>query len=307
MLNNMLFSKKETPYIPVETLRAVENKKQEEIAQATAIFEWIQTVTISDATAIFAELLEEPKALVRNVDFLDTSSKSGYYAVIEKVEAIARMWNQIDKTKVTSEQAVTMYNCINDKLPNILAEYVHNANTVDIYHAYEGNYNKKATKPLLAQVFRVLHEIKLTQKQVILPALKTVKAPNGIAQTFPKFHTNSLVLNAELLALEEIWVEVTSKSNSVEDEYLLEEIATNYLPEAWKMYSTFRLAKSEYARKAEAIIIEQVTLLKDRVQTILDSSFESMLTTLEAQTDFLKVKLEEDRVVEKSIIGTTPF
>jgi DNA-binding TFAR19-related protein (PDSD5 family) len=292
MLNFMLFSRKQTPVISMEDRHALENKKQEDLVRRTAIINWVKTAPLSETSAMFSEFLEEPSKLSYDPSLLEGESKTIYFAIINRINNLARLWAQIDKQRISDEQALTMYNSVILNLPEVMKSYVNSSKRQGYVVAWN-HYSGPNTQKALSDISEVLTNIKIDQQSraIILP--NVVKVSNGAVQSFPKFQTNSLMLNTELAHLEELWLQASSKSNSAEDEYILEEIATNYLPEAWKMYSTFRLAKSEYAEKAEAIIIEQVILLKERVQSILDESFEAMLTTLEAQTEFLKVKMED--------------
>lgn len=294
------------------------NKKQNERAKTLkdenertllAANEWLKVTPISDISAIFASMVEEAAAVAKP-NKLDKDSKRCYEAVIDQIKSIGRLWMQIDTQTISDSHKIYMYNCLNSsssiRLSPILMNYATNTARFSLVPAYENKLTDgtDSVKRRLGDIVGILHQIKRLQQVAFYSLEKPVRSTT---LSFPKLSTDNRIIANRLSQLEELWALASDNKNSVEDEYILEEIVNSYLPEAWKMYSTFRLAKKEYRVQAEQIMVEQIRLLESKVQSVLDSSFKASLAALNAQTDFLRARTEEENLFEENIRSVQAF
>lgn len=282
-------------------------KLENQAAINEAAIQWATTMSVSEFSSMFNELTQEALSIQTTNEYWENFA---YDSLRTNVESVKRIWIQIDKKKLTAEQAKTMYDCINVKLPDVLKTYVAGFYKKGrLQSAYADTPCKttfRTPKTVLSKIIEQMNDIKDSQKFPLVN-LNGKSSLNKTKGVFPKLDTNHPAISEKLLHLEELWSSASSKTNSAEDEYLLEEIASSYLPEAWKTYSTFKLADKEYSDQAEKIIIEQLSLFENRIQTILNASFAASLLALSAQTNFLKLKLEENEPASNKPTGIVAF
>jgi hypothetical protein len=294
---NIMFNIRRNSITPIEKAAIARDQAIAAEVRSQAMVNWLINTPISETSAIFATMAEEVTSFVRDVTTLGSGALRYQNLMIDHIGAIRRYWMQIDKQKLTNAQVQTMYTYLDETLPKTIKQYIDIAHKENISYAYElPDKGEPSVKQVLADVIIELHNIKASQNRLGLPLQETITR-SGETHSFPKFHTVNLEINQKLEHFEELWKLAYSKSNSVEEEYFLEEITTNYLPEAWKMFSLFRLAKKEYSVQAEKLFAEQITLLHSKVQSILDSSFAASLLAMSAQNEFLKAKLEDEPIL----------
>lgn len=296
--------------LTIEQVAAKNAKQQAEDAVRNNAIEWIYNSPNSVFSEIFAKMMEDVVSLGGDTlsSLMYEEEKKAYRGAIHKLESISTTWFQIDRHALSRNEALKMYNYINGTLINLVRSFVRTASTHGISQAYD-YYGGPRLVDSFSKCFVEIYSIRTNQETQlnsteILGRPKAVGISTGTsaANVFPKIQTSNKELNTTLLHLEDLWVEASSKKNSIEDEYILEEIAHSYLPDAAKLYSTFKLAKPEYQQQAELIILEQIKLLETRIQAILDSSFEAALLALSTQTEFLKTKVPDETETFK--VGT---
>lgn len=249
---------------------------------------------------------------------LTPENKKAHESAVALFDQVRNLWGMIDIQLASDENVSLMFDLIKQTLPEMVQEYLSRAgsnsalaaftletkvitgysrdiNTMSYYgdnaiykymHAFSTNLGE-ATKTLL----KIKNDI---FAQTVYPTMKPPASISSLSML-------PLPLNDEegwsfIHRIEALWAEARTRRNSMEDNYFLEQASSVYVPDAVKMYSTFKLASPEIQKSAREILIQQLGLIEDKLRLIVDKTMATNLDGMRAQLDFLRYKTETDVV-----------
>lgn len=108
-------------------------------------------------------------------------------------------------------------------------------------------------------------------------------------------------ISADLLVAyretEEIFTEAEALASSPEDEYFLEQVNADYYPHIFESLGKFDSENADFDVKELVVVesIKQFKIIQLGLQKIIDNTVSQSLTTIKAQTDFLRNKVLGER------------
>ena len=156
---------------------------------------------------------------------------------------------------------------------------------IDAFQGWLTSFQTEYSKHLVFASSRRLQETseKSPEELVVIPALK-----------LPFFQSQSVTLSDEYTSLSLLWVKATSHKNSVEDQFFLDRMATDYLPEVLEVYSAFDTASEEEKANADTMLMTYLTTLKRKLFTILSTVMGNSLSLLNVEVNFIQTKIGLD-------------
>lgn len=239
-------------------------------------------VAVSEVHALFNAAL--------NPRTIETLDKPTHAQVMATVTPITDEWLKIDRAYVTDEDAMKMFNILMTYLPEKAALYKRRGQEEGLWqfwnrHKFHGgvSFASQLQDPydILSRIRRE-SMIRKTTAGVLNQEVKPEKVE------FPIFHPTDDEVIVALSELKAIWVQAKSNKLTVEDEFFIDQSALSYLPDAWKMFDGFQLAKPAARASAKKIFLEQISLIAGRLDGIVDDKQDLTLQQMEAHTAFLR-------------------
>lgn len=251
---------------------------------------WARNVSLPDAKKLFDELEE---AFNRVIPLFDMNGdpgrnaaahRSGVIAVLQKIRL---EWFAIDRSRLTSDESISVYHPLIFALPDLATFY----RTSSVQHSVEGVVYGHV-KPRESKMKDDLEEI-----YVSLLQLREMQWSEGYraglakrALTFTGAEWRSHDLRVAMDAAEALLVEADSMKLSKDDRAFVDEAAIRYLPESWNMFRAYSGAGAEPAVRDEALTIfmKQLDMLSSRLQQIMSSSRSGSLKDMKMHSSFLR-------------------
>lgn len=259
---------------------------------------WVKSLTSREVQDVFAPIHEVLKFISDTVN----ARKDSYddYAtqvekhenIVNRVSTIEEALCQLDFTKLTDKHQNNIYDLLSVVIPETAVSYRDNflALGSNVVRAIKANVNEdKSFTNLLIQVLNICDDQKLS----IQDRLPRIYVDLADGRGFPSLKAESDDVNFALITLEELWKEANRKENAVEDEFFLEQLVKDYLPNAWRLYGEFLYASDSIRKQAEVSFLEQLSLLQGRVQAILNTHAERSLAALRANASFLREQTDK--------------
>jgi len=223
---------------------------------------------------------------------------------------IIKEWRDIDITYVSNRNALKMFKMFYTTLPNVVDKFIKvfykTRSEYDAYYAV--NYVIRDFIKLLEKIVNNQRGKKQKQITVALRAnylpqsiSNSVVIPTSAPKTFPTFLTADSGVEKMIMVLEQHWTSAMNQKNTVENEFFLEQVASTYLPDSFKLYESFTHAGDDMRNQAFKIFKQQIGLINNQIQTIIDSNVKQSLIELNNQTTFLESK------VMKAISPSSPL
>jgi hypothetical protein len=190
-------------------------------------------------------------------------------------------------TKQEHEQA---WHLLSTELPAWLALTVQLLVDKGSETVYSGGKMVRVHKKLLRSVSQLRRQQVVKQLDQQMTTLRlAIEAPQQLAPlTFPKVsNVHKRELAHSLSALKSDWEAAHQFATSAEDEYLLEQIAKQYLPDSLHLYESM-VASEEMQVEAQDLLARQVRVLSSQVRQLLDRRSGDALTAMRAQTEFIE-------------------
>lgn len=222
---------------------------------------------------------------------------------IRYFEYLTNQFILFDRNYLAASQVELLYRIFFEDLPMIIQRTLHKAIEIREYYeafilegevietpidAFQGwltSCQTEYAKHLVFASSRRLQEIseKSPEELVAPPTLK-----------LPSFQSQSVTLSDEYTSLSLLWVKATSHRNSVEDQFFLDRMATDYLPEVLEVYSAFDTASEEEKANADAMLLTYLTTLRRKLFTILATVMGNSLSLLNVEVNFIQTKIGLD-------------
>lgn len=297
---------KKAPVEPILTLEQVEARKLEALQEAELQerkSSWLKAASNAELLDTFSKLELTVKGVTQNVKNLGAEESEAWQKAQDGLAQIHRFWFDIDRNLLTEEQAVKMFDIINTQLPRHIGGYAADSLNLGMTRAWAG-YRDFGLSCRFNEILISISNIRNMQTAGLAVKNIPVSAGEVVVIMFPKFSTDNKNISSTLFRTSELWRQASERKNSIEDEYFLEQVASSYLPEAWKLFETFRFAPDESKTAAEKIFMEQLGLIENHIVYILKNAMAQSLVAMRSQVGFLKVKTaipEESSLTLKAI------
>lgn len=237
---------------------------------------------ISEVHALFNSALNPRTA--------ETLDRPTHTQVMATVTPITDEWLKIDRAHVTDEDAVKMFNILMSYLPEKASLYKRRGQEEGLWQFWNRHkfYGGMSFASQLQDPYDILTRIRRESliRKTTAGVVQQVAKPDKVE--FPTFHPTDKEVAVALNELKTIWVQAKSNKLTVEDEFFIDQSALSYLPDAWKMFDGFQLAKPAARAAAKKIFLEQISLIAGRLDSIVDDKQDLTLQQMEAHTAFLR-------------------
>jgi hypothetical protein len=210
--------------------------------------------------------------------------------VLQAINRLQKEYMRIDRQLVTVEEAVVLYDVMNTEMPALVYR-------LGLLKSTRGSSNRnheddylelqKKMEQLLSDVLTVKAKVD-AQKLARFSNLSSSQTTQLSNLTWPVFTDLPEPVQKELDILQTLWTAQKDKVHTVEDEYILERIITDYIPSSMSLYFPFISARMEMENTAREALLTQLQLIKNHLENISERNFNEQMRTVKAQTEFLK-------------------
>lgn len=200
-------------------------------------------------------------------------------------------WMKIDRRLVTESEAQILYDIMHKELPALIYRLSMLKSTRDsVSQNHEDNHLslRKKMDQLSSDIFRVRAVVdaqKLARFKELNPGESNVHLSK---LNWPSYDAVPSDVQQKLEEIRSLWEAQKGKVLTVEDEYLLERIVTDYIPSSLGLYNPFISDKMELETTARQALLSQLDIIQGHLERMSERSFEEQMKTLNAQTKFLK-------------------
>ncbi len=290
---NWLRKKHAAPELTEEQVILLKEQESQAAAFREIKIKWVRSAPMSEVMDDFVALIDEAKSVTSAPDNLAVRDIASYRKNWEGLDFCRTAWMRIDRSLVTDDEAVILYNILKYELTHFVGYYKTKVLTQPIFFALSGGYEHYVSSCYenIVNIQTAVNNRKLRQDVV-----STSVVPVGHL-----FDQSLLpVFTAEVLGvlqrLEKLWLQANSKQNNVDDEFFLERTKDSYVPEALNLYKLFHTAPDDVKVQAEKLLLEQLGMIENHVLVIVKTQFEQNLKLLETQTVFIRSKVEPGQV-----------
>jgi len=281
-------SGKKKEQLAVEAAEKQNAKDKQEMEWRKKKRDWIVSVPLTEILNTFDALEEKMKGVVSGKYRNDSDARAHAKALIA-FNSIKKEFLEIDRHSLYNKDAADMYDVLKYDLPKAVNVFQQCCLMVTIHETwYEMLQGSTHIYAVFQKVLIRITNVHLREQAAGFDkASRVTKTQEG---GFPQFKSDNTEIMEKLHELEKLWQEAFTQTNTVENEYFLEQTVLSYLPEAWNLYETFKNASEKTRKNAESILIEQLELITEHIAGILETLAEQSLAAMRSQTDFLKAK-----------------
>jgi hypothetical protein len=263
---------------------------------------WVRETSNVDLLDVFAKFDESIRGVTQDITQHDEESRSAFARTLDAFQQIHRYWFEIDRNRITDEQAKKLFYAMHVELPAGISTYVTYALRYGLSYAWSHNASSK-----FAAVFTTLADIRNDQVTSFQANsfVPVAQNSNEVTLKFPTLSTSNSVVMSTLTRVNELWEQASTRKNSVEDEYFLEQVASTYIPDSWRLFQTFRFAPEASQATAEKLFLEQLALIETHLVRMLSTAMEQNLMAMRSQLGFLEARVAEPEPSQLTLEATT--
>lgn len=250
--------------------------------------EWLSRASQLNLLTQWGEsLLRVEELFVGTVLYYDSQQKE----VLKALNTLKSEWLRIDRKLVTVPEAVVLYDVIHKEIPALIYRFgLLKSTRSSSNRNHEDDYLNLQTKmeQLLSAVLTVSAKVdahKLARFKTSNPGESTTHLSK---LTWPVYANLSEDVAKKLAEIGEKWNAQREHIHSVEDEYLMERIVTDYIPSSIQLYAPYVSDRMEMEATARAALMGHLDLIQDHLKKVSERTFREQMKTVNAQTEFLK-------------------
>jgi hypothetical protein len=214
--------------------------------------------------------------------------------LLNQIDVIRKEWMLVDRQLITDDEAGLLYRIINQDAPEMIQRLGQmKAERASTSANHEGNYLEVSER-----VRKVLGEVsQLRTKTDAQKLARYTESTNGTVEqhlaslAFPIYADLPTEFDEQLQNMRELWESLQSEVHSVEDEYLLERIVTDYLPNSVELYLSFLKGPERLRQQAKEAFLSQLSLLFGRLEAVQEAALVQKMKAMNAQSQFLEERL----------------
>lgn len=256
---------------------------------------WVKGLTYSEATQYFRSMRESLRGAnpykMTGYAISDNNYSHGYLE--EAYLSVEREWLGIDRSNLTPDEVEFLYMVAMVALPELIVSYKtmvirmggHSKALESKNYVFSGSGENWT--PFLKKAYAQLGLIKERQAaisfQASIPKV-TFKVPFSVSESKGK-------LRLAMASLQKSWDRASKMNLSAEDRFFVDQVAGQYFPDAWSMLESFTSSvssSSDLVSEAEALFLEQLSLMQKRLDVIGNQEQKQSLHQMEAHVSFLR-------------------
>lgn len=279
------FSSKPSP----AELEALESQKkfqaEKEQAERKRKLQWVKNFTAEQSIPAFDDFYNQLEQLCSRPELLEEQERNDYQKSLDGFNQIRIMWFKINVDQLEESEGVRLHDSYFAML-SIIQKYKKKVMQSGFDFAW-GHYGGYASA--FGDILEAFTNIHFSQDRRKI-AMTTTSHPVSLTANFPLFVVTEPEVKSSLERLNKLWAQAHEKEVSVENEYFLEQMISSYLPEAYRLYDTFKFAPDTLRISAAKLFQEQIGLMEEHLIHILADYMQNNLNALQAQVTFLKEK-----------------
>lgn len=215
--------------------------------------------------------------------------------VLRELNTLKTEWLKIDRELLEEEEAAILYDVLHKEIPALIYRFnLLKSTRNSLNQNHEDDYLNLQKK--LERVFSDVSRVRAQADTQKLARFKNLHpgAPNThlTKLDWPTFPGLPAEIQTTLDELHTLWGSQKGKVQTVEDEYLLERIVTDYIPSSVSLYKPFISDSEELEATAREALLSQLQLITGHLQSMSKRSFGEQMKSINAQTQFLKDRLD---------------
>lgn len=254
--------------------------------------EWIKAASQLNLLTQWGESLLRVEEIFTETVLYYPSQQPEFLKTLNKIKT---EWLKSDRNLVTVTEAAILYDVLHKEIPALIyrlgllksTRSSSNQNHEDDYLALQLKLEQ-----LLNSVFTVRAKVD-AQKLARFKEMNPTRTTSLAQLIWPNYTNIPEEVKEKLKELGIIWNTQRKNINTVEDEYLLERIVTDYIPSSFQLYSQFLSGRIEMEAEARASLMSQLHIIQERLERITQTTFREQMKTVATQTEFLRDRLSK--------------
>lgn len=217
-------------------------------------------------------------------------------SLLSSVHLVKKEWNLIDRQLVSDAEALLMFSILNNEMPKLLTKIGEmKAQRSSMAANHEDNYLiiAEIVKNIVSDVVKLRSKVDAQKLSRYTDATKEEAHQHLASMSFPVYSTLPQELSAQLQSVSDLWEKLQLQVHTVEDEYLLERLVTDYIPNSVELYMAFSDANTAQQAEAKNLLSNQLRLMSERLTVVKENAMGQHLKAMRAQTEFLTERLTE--------------
>jgi len=256
---------------------------------------WVRAASMRNLITQWSEImLRLQEILAGNVLYYPEQQK----VLLDQIDVIRKEWMLVDRQLVTDDEAGLLYRIINQDAPEMIQRLGQmKAERASTSVNHEGNYLEVSER-----VRKVLGEVsQLRTKTDAQKLSRYTESTDGTIEqhlaslAFPTYSDLPTDFAEQMQIMRTLWESLQSEVHSVEDEYLLERVVTDYLPNSVELYLSFLKGPEKLRQQAKEAFLNQLSLLSGRLEAVQEAALEQKMKAMNAQSQFLEERLGNER------------
>jgi len=252
---------------------------------------WVRAASTRNLITQWSEImLRLQEILSGNVLYYPEQQK----VLLDQIDVIRKEWMLVDRQLVTDDEAGLLYRIINQDAPEMIQRLGQmKAERASTSANHEGNYLEVSER-----VRKVLGEVsQLRTKTDAQKLSRYTESTDGTVEqhlaslAFPTYSDLPADFDERMQNMRTLWESLQSEVHSVEDEYLLERVVTDYLPNSVELYLSFLKGPERLRQQAKEAFLNQLSLLSGRLEAVQEAALEQKMKAMNAQSQFLEERL----------------
>lgn len=272
-----------------DSLGVIEESEESKLATKRA---WVEGISDEDAKKLFDDL-ESAFDDVKRTNRSPINRRLHAVGAIGNLNLIEQEWLKIDRKKLNDKDVARVYDTVVSVLPAIAGDYRKYSSSHNVSVALDGFYltgNYRALDSRLTARDRLTDCLgKLTEIQHNQWKSDYVASITQNTLSVPSVRGRDRELRTAVEGLHGLWVKANDRKLNEVDRFYVEEVASRYFPDAWRMFRSFEASNEELYAEARTIFLEQVGLMGRRLKSMVTAEVrEASLQELKAHSTFLR-------------------
>lgn len=284
----------------VDRLRREQETREAQIS-------WVKQADREQITALFISLRDEMEAAA--IAQRKPKDLKAHETALKLFDQVQHYWFLVDRKLTDDQQTLTLFEMLKVKLPEVVSAYRTRAVKVQSRKALREPFyaNKEDAfydyKTCVTEEFSSLIGVLFTMRNDVTVSGHIASVNSTVNRAKPFALLNLPADDADLCErifnLITLHEAATQGVSSIEDAYFLEESAHVYVPDALNLYANFKLASKPVQVAARAALIDQLDIIMVKLSEIVSRLMDYQLQDIQAQADFLRLKVNSGEVARQ--------
>lgn len=254
---------------------------------------WVREVSTRNLITQWNEIsLRFEELFIGNVLYYPEQQAS----FVSSLHLLKKEWMLIDRQLVSDTEAVLMFSVLNVEVPKLLTKIGEmKAERGSMTANHEDNYLiiVEKVKKIVSDVVKLRSKVDAQKLSRYTSTVNEEASQHLTSMSFPFYSNLPENIAAQLLNVAALWNKLQPQVHAVEDEYLLERLVTDYIPNSVELYMAFSDANEAQRTEAAELLSNQLRLMAERLTMVKENAMGQQLKAMRAQSEFLGERLTE--------------